>query len=234
MGARRRASRPAEGLSAAAEAANRETSGRAAAIVAEDAAAAREFTERYVGAGVFWNRSTRLLDGYRMFRAPETGINLDRVPGPRGQSPTATCTSARSSSSRQRHSLARGQGQVIRAGLTRGLDLNSLEREPARTRQAHFSRRRGCRPVGADALTLVSGRQRERPGTPACQECRCTTQSKARMPSRVRSIVGYCDNGDSLSPITASLASREGACAIARRRLGQVVWVPWLLRRTWP
>ena len=75
---------PVEGVAAAADTANRETSGLAAAIVAEDAATAREFTERYLGTGVFWNRTTRLLDGYRLFRAPETGINIDRVPGPRG------------------------------------------------------------------------------------------------------------------------------------------------------
>jgi glutamate-5-semialdehyde dehydrogenase len=68
----------------AAEVANRETSGLAAAIVAEDEGAATEFIEAYAGTGVFWNQTTRLLDGYRLFRAPETGINIDRVPGPRG------------------------------------------------------------------------------------------------------------------------------------------------------
>ena len=69
---------------AAAEIANRETSGLAATIVAEDEAAATAFIEAYSGTGAFWNRTTRLLDGYRLFRAPETGINIDRVPGPRG------------------------------------------------------------------------------------------------------------------------------------------------------
>jgi glutamate-5-semialdehyde dehydrogenase len=69
---------------AAAEIANRETSGLAAAIVADDEAAATAFIDAYAGTGVFWNQTTRLLDGYRLFSAPETGINIDRVPGPRG------------------------------------------------------------------------------------------------------------------------------------------------------
>lgn len=75
---------PADGVLAAAEIANRETSGLAATIVAEDEAAAAEFIDSYRGTGVFWNQTTRLLDGYRLFGAPETGINIDRVPGPRG------------------------------------------------------------------------------------------------------------------------------------------------------
>jgi glutamate-5-semialdehyde dehydrogenase len=69
---------------AAAEIANRETSGLAAAIVADDEVAATAFIDAYAGTGVFWNQTTRLLDGYRLFHAPETGINIDRVPGPRG------------------------------------------------------------------------------------------------------------------------------------------------------
>jgi len=52
--------------------------------VAEDGAAASAFIDAYAGTGVFWNQTTRLLDGYRLFRAPETGINIDRVPGPCG------------------------------------------------------------------------------------------------------------------------------------------------------
>ncbi|HMC80099.1 MAG TPA: gamma-glutamyl phosphate reductase, partial [Acidimicrobiia bacterium] len=32
----------------------------------------------------FWNASTRWLDGFELTAAPETGINVDRVPGPRG------------------------------------------------------------------------------------------------------------------------------------------------------
>jgi glutamate-5-semialdehyde dehydrogenase len=72
------------GAGGAADTANRETSGLAASIVTDDAAAASEFIDRYQGTGAFWNESTRLLDGYRLFEAPETGINIDRVPGPRG------------------------------------------------------------------------------------------------------------------------------------------------------
>jgi len=75
---------PVDGPKDAAETANRETSGLAAAIVARDPSAAQEFIEHYQGTGAFWNQTTRLLDGYRLFHAPETGINIDRVPGPRG------------------------------------------------------------------------------------------------------------------------------------------------------
>jgi glutamate-5-semialdehyde dehydrogenase len=68
----------------AAQVANQETSGLAATIVTGDEAAAREFLNSYTGTGVFWNASTRLLDGFKLRRVPETGINVDRVPGPRG------------------------------------------------------------------------------------------------------------------------------------------------------
>jgi glutamate-5-semialdehyde dehydrogenase len=40
--------------------------------------------DAYTGTGVFWNATTRLLDGFKLLRLPETGINIDRVPGPRG------------------------------------------------------------------------------------------------------------------------------------------------------
>ena len=36
------------------------------------------------GTGAFWNSTTRLLDGFKLFSVPETGINIDAVPGPRG------------------------------------------------------------------------------------------------------------------------------------------------------
>ncbi|MGH3602455.1 MAG: aldehyde dehydrogenase family protein, partial [Pseudonocardiaceae bacterium] len=68
----------------AAHVANRETSGLAATIVTHDEAAATEFLDSYAGTGAFWNASTRLLDGFKLRRVPETGINVDRVPGPRG------------------------------------------------------------------------------------------------------------------------------------------------------
>jgi glutamate-5-semialdehyde dehydrogenase len=73
-----------DGPVAAAEIANRETSGLAATIVTRDDDAARQFMDAYTGTGVFWNASTRLLDGFKLRRVPETGINVDRVPGPRG------------------------------------------------------------------------------------------------------------------------------------------------------
>jgi len=69
---------------AAAQTANDETSGLAAGIVTADPAAARQFLDVYRGTGAFWNASTRLLDGFRLRGVPETGINVDHVPGPRG------------------------------------------------------------------------------------------------------------------------------------------------------
>jgi len=64
--------------------ANEETSGLAASIVTEDEAAARRFLDGYRGTAAYWNASTRFTDGYALTGAPETGINVDRVPGPRG------------------------------------------------------------------------------------------------------------------------------------------------------
>src|SRR5579859_4463614 len=75
---------PADGAYAAALIANDETSGLAAAIVTADQAAAAEFLSRYAGTGAFWNAPTRLLDGFKLLSVPETGINIDAVPGPRG------------------------------------------------------------------------------------------------------------------------------------------------------
>jgi glutamate-5-semialdehyde dehydrogenase len=63
---------------------NEETSGLAAGIVTETRATAEEFMAAYGGTGVFWNAPTRLLDGVKMMGVPETGINIDKVPGPRG------------------------------------------------------------------------------------------------------------------------------------------------------
>ena len=75
---------PVAGPAEAAALADRETSGLAACIVTADEAAAREFLAAYRGTGAFWNVSTRLLDGFKLLGVPETGINVDRVPGPRG------------------------------------------------------------------------------------------------------------------------------------------------------
>ncbi len=68
----------------AAEIANSETSGLAASIVTADADAANRFLDGYAGSGAFWNASPRLLDGFKLLALPETGINIDVVPGPRG------------------------------------------------------------------------------------------------------------------------------------------------------
>jgi glutamate-5-semialdehyde dehydrogenase len=75
---------PAGSPAEAAAIANDETSGLAAGIAAADGGAAREFLAAYGGTGAFWNATTRLLDGFKLFEVPETGINLDAVPGPRG------------------------------------------------------------------------------------------------------------------------------------------------------
>jgi glutamate-5-semialdehyde dehydrogenase len=64
--------------------ANRETSGLAASIVTEDADAAQRFLDSYRGTAAFWNATTRFTDGFALTGSPETGINVDRVPGPRG------------------------------------------------------------------------------------------------------------------------------------------------------
>ena len=75
---------PAAGPAEAAAIANDETSGLAAGIAATDADAAAEFLAAYAGTGAFWNATTRLLDGFKLLEVPETGINIDAVPGPRG------------------------------------------------------------------------------------------------------------------------------------------------------
>jgi glutamate-5-semialdehyde dehydrogenase len=68
----------------AAAIANEETSGIAAGIATEDADTAEAFMTAYRGTGAFWNVTSRRLDGFELTGAPETGINVDHVPGPRG------------------------------------------------------------------------------------------------------------------------------------------------------
>jgi glutamate-5-semialdehyde dehydrogenase len=75
---------PAASPAEAAAIANDETSGLAAGIAAADPGAAAEFLAAYAGTGAFWNATTRLLDGFKLLEVPETGINIDAVPGPRG------------------------------------------------------------------------------------------------------------------------------------------------------
>ena len=75
---------PAAGPAQAARVASEQTSGLAASVVTADAAAAQAFLAAYTGTGAFWNASTRLLDGFKLRGVPETGINVDHVPGPRG------------------------------------------------------------------------------------------------------------------------------------------------------
>jgi glutamate-5-semialdehyde dehydrogenase len=72
------------GLDEAVRVANEETSGLAAAIVTEDRDAADRFLDGYRGTAAFWNAPTRFADGFELLGTPETGINVDRFPGPRG------------------------------------------------------------------------------------------------------------------------------------------------------
>jgi glutamate-5-semialdehyde dehydrogenase len=64
--------------------ANEETSALAAGIVTEDEQAAQRFLDRYRGTAAFWHATTRFTDGSALTGAPETGINVDWTPGPRG------------------------------------------------------------------------------------------------------------------------------------------------------
>jgi glutamate-5-semialdehyde dehydrogenase len=64
--------------------AHEQTSGLAATIVTEDGAAARRFLDGYRGTAAYWNATTRLTDGFKLTGTPETGINVDWTPGPRG------------------------------------------------------------------------------------------------------------------------------------------------------
>jgi glutamate-5-semialdehyde dehydrogenase len=64
--------------------ANDETSGLAATIVTEDEAAARQFLDGYRGTAALWNATTRFTDGFTLLGVPETGVNVDIAPGPRG------------------------------------------------------------------------------------------------------------------------------------------------------
>jgi glutamate-5-semialdehyde dehydrogenase len=76
--------RRVEGIEEALRIANEETSGLAAAIVTADAEAARRFLDGYGGTAAFWNAPTRFADGFELLGTPETGINVDHSPGPRG------------------------------------------------------------------------------------------------------------------------------------------------------
>jgi glutamate-5-semialdehyde dehydrogenase len=73
-----------DGLDEAVRIANEETSGLAAAIVAEDGDAAERFLDAYRGTAAYWHATTRYTDGFELTGAPETGINVDWAPGPRG------------------------------------------------------------------------------------------------------------------------------------------------------
>lgn len=71
-------------LAEAVEIANTQVSGLAATVVTESAADAEEFLDSYRGTAAFWNAPTRFTDGFALTGAPETGINVDFAPGPRG------------------------------------------------------------------------------------------------------------------------------------------------------
>jgi glutamate-5-semialdehyde dehydrogenase len=73
-----------DSLEEAVRIANEETSGLAAGIVTEDPVAAQRFLDGYRGTTAFWHATTRFTDGFALTGAPETGINVDTTPGPRG------------------------------------------------------------------------------------------------------------------------------------------------------
>jgi glutamate-5-semialdehyde dehydrogenase len=73
-----------DGVTEALAVANAETSGLAAAIVAEDEAAAAAFLDGYRGTTALWNATPRFTDGFELTGAPETGINVGLDLGPRG------------------------------------------------------------------------------------------------------------------------------------------------------
>ncbi|HUF02058.1 MAG TPA: aldehyde dehydrogenase family protein [Gaiellaceae bacterium] len=73
-----------DGLDEAVRLANEETSGLAAGIVTEDEGAAERFLDGYRGTAAYWHATTRYTDGFELTGAPETGINVDWAPGPRG------------------------------------------------------------------------------------------------------------------------------------------------------
>jgi glutamate-5-semialdehyde dehydrogenase len=73
-----------DGLDEAVRIANEETSGLAATILTEDSGAAERFLDAYRGTAAFWNATTRFTDGFELLGTPETGVNVDRAPGPRG------------------------------------------------------------------------------------------------------------------------------------------------------
>jgi glutamate-5-semialdehyde dehydrogenase len=73
-----------DGLDDAVAIANDQTSGLAAGIVTADEAAAQAFLDGYRGTAAFWHATTRFTDGFELTGAPETGINVDWTPGPRG------------------------------------------------------------------------------------------------------------------------------------------------------
>jgi glutamate-5-semialdehyde dehydrogenase len=76
--------RRVSGVDEAVSIANGQTSGLAASIVTEDASAAERFLDGYRGTAAFWNAPTRFADGFELLGTPETGISVDRFPGPRG------------------------------------------------------------------------------------------------------------------------------------------------------
>ena len=73
-----------DSLDEAVAVANEETSALAAGIVTDDKDAAARFLDGFRGTAAFWHASTRFADGFALTGAPETGINVDWVPGPRG------------------------------------------------------------------------------------------------------------------------------------------------------
>ena len=198
-----------DGIDEALRIANAETSGLAAGIVTEDAAAADRFLDGYRGTAAFWHAPTRFTDGFELTGSPETGINVDRVPGPRGPVTYRDLWLRQYRVDRRREtdpvtvvvklgsSLVVGRGGHVRRGVLR-----------ARGRE--IRRDRAARPAG---LRRLVGRDRPRPAPPGSRPPAAEHQPS---PGRLRARPGPAPGG--LGPGARSSARRAGPAHRRRHR----------------
>ena len=129
-------------------------------------AAASRFLDAYRGTAAFWHAPTRFTDGFALTGAPETGINVDRFPGPRGPvtyrdlwlrqyrvvgDGTQAASDGRSSSS-SGSSLVVDEDGRVRRGAARRAAGRSPPSSAAASRSASSRRARsrsGCRGSGS-------------------------------------------------------------------------------------
>ena len=144
--------------------ANEETSGLAPGIVAEDAEAAGRFLDGYRGTAAFWHATTRFTDGFELTGAPETGINVDWTPGPRGRSRTATCGFASTASSATAPSIGDPSSSSWARASSPGREARSVGPSsgvgPVRSRRSWRAAKRRRRVVGRHRARLAAPRPR--------------------------------------------------------------------------